>query len=325
MNETSDWQIPDEWQPDPADVAYDLERALSSVVFLRANIPEDAFTAGTLGVERAGNGVVIDSRGLVLTIGYLITEAETVWLMGANGRACPAHVVAYDQRTGFGLVQSLEDLGLPALPLGESAALGVGDNVVIAGSGGSEFAVAGQVIGKREFAGYWEYVLDEALFTAPPHPSWGGTAVIDEEGALCGIGSLFIQQPRETGDPLEANMVVPIDILKPILGDLLAYGRQRVAPRPWLGMYTADSDDTLIVAGVATNGPADKAGVAVGDAVLEVAGRRPDGLADLFRRIWALGEAGVEVPLTLNREGQRLHLTLASVDRTSMLKAPKLH
>lgn len=325
MSDAPDWQIPAELRPDPAHASFDLERALSSVVFLRSRVPEDAFTAGTLGAERAGNGVVIDQRGLVLTIGYLVTEAEQVWLMGNNGRACPGHVVAYDQETGFGLVQALDKLDLPALPMGDSSELDIGDPIILAGCGGVEHCVTGRVIGKREFAGYWEYVLDEALFTGPPHPNWGGTALIAEDGSLRGIGSLFIQQPREGGEALEANMIVPIDVLKPVLGDLMTYGRQNKPPRPWLGMYTAEAADSFVVAGIAHNGPADRAGVAAGDEVIEINGHHPHSLADLFRRVWAMGEAGVAVPLTLDRDGQRLHLTLDSIDRNAMLKAPKLH
>lgn len=325
MSETSDWRIPEDLRPDPAHTAFDLDRALSSVVFLRARVPEDAFTAGVLGAERAGNGVVIDARGLVLTIGYLVTEADQVWLMGNNGRACPGHVLAYDQETGFGIVQALENLGLPAMPIGDSSELDIGDPVLVAGAGGVEHCVTGRVLGKREFAGYWEYVLDEALFTGPPHPNWGGAALIAEDGSLRGIGSLFVQQPRENGAMTEANMIVPIDVLKPVLGDLLTYGRQNKAPRPWLGMYTAEAEDGFIVAGTARDGPAARAGVAAGDVVLEVAGQRPHNLADLFRRVWALGEAGVDVPLTLERDGQRMRLTLASIDRDRMLKTPRIH
>lgn len=325
MSENTEWQIRKGWQPDPHCFAFDLEEALSSVVFVRTRIPEDAFTAPILGTERAGNGVIIDRHGLVLTIGYLVTEAAEVWLMGGNGRAAPGYVVAYDHDSGFGLVQALADLSLPPLPFGSSAALEVGESVVLAGCGGRERSIAGRVIGKREFAGYWEYVLDEALFTTPPHPSWGGAALIGGDGTLRGVGSLFIQQPRPTGAPIEANMVVPIDELKPIFDDLVTCGRVRRPARPWLGMYTAEIDETFAVAGVAESGPADRAGVKAGDRVLEIAGAVPTSLPDLFRRVWALGSAGVEVPITFDREGQRMRLTLASIDRNSILKSPQFH
>ncbi len=171
MTDDGDWEFPAEMQPDPEAVAFDLERTLSSVMSLRSEVPEDAFSAPTLGTERGGNGVVIDDDGLVLTIGYLITEAETVWLVSGEGTATPAHVVGYDQTTGFGLVQALGRLGAPAMELGTSLDSQVEDEVIVAGCGGRQHALVTRIISKREFAGYWEYVLDEAIFTAPPHPA----------------------------------------------------------------------------------------------------------------------------------------------------------
>jgi S1-C subfamily serine protease len=325
MTETQDWEIPAQFQPKADEFDFDLGRALSSVVSLRAKVPEDAFTASILGTERAGNGVVIDENGLVLTIGYLVTEAESVWLMCGDGRACPGHVVAYDQETGFGLVQALEKLGLPPLPIGESAGVKVGDSMIAAGFGGAEHSVKSQVVAKREFAGYWEYVLDEAMFIAPAHPNWGGTALIDTTGKLAGIGSLYVQLPRSGDKPLDGNMMVPIDILKPVLGDLMRFGRINKPPRPWLGMYTADTDDELIVVGLADDGPAEDAGIEVGDQILEVDGEPLTGLADMFRRVWSLGEAGVQVPLTVWRDGEAFSVGVSSIDRTSRLKSPQLH
>ena len=215
MSSPADWETPSGAQPKAQDYSFDLDRALSSVLGVRASVPEDAFTAGTLGTERAGNGVVIDAKGVVLTIGYLVTEAETLWLNTIDGRAVPGHVLAYDQETGFGLVQALGKLDLPALPIGESQAVRVGDKVVVAGAGGPQRAVAAQLAAKQEFAGYWEYLLEEALFTAPAHPNWGGTAVIDQAGKLIGIGSLHLQQARDNAPPEHLNMVVPVDLLKP--------------------------------------------------------------------------------------------------------------
>ena len=184
MPSTSDWKVSASVQPRAEDYSYDLERALQSVVGLRATTPADAFTAQTLGTERAGHGVMIRSDGLILTIGYLITEADQIWLHLADGRAVPGHALAFDQETGFGLVQALARVELPALPLGNSSATKVGDAVVVAGAGGRKRSVAAKVVGKQEFAGYWEYVLDEAIFTAPSHPNWGGTALIGAGGEL---------------------------------------------------------------------------------------------------------------------------------------------
>ncbi|MDE2227435.1 MAG: serine protease [Alphaproteobacteria bacterium] len=320
----TDWEMPPQVQPNPADYAYDLERALSSVVGLRATVPEDAFTAQTLGTERAGNGVVIREDGIVLTIGYLVTEAESLWLNTGDGRAVPGHVVAYDQETGFGLVQALGRLNLPAVPLGQSATTRVGDDVVVGGAGGRARSLAARIAVKQEFAGYWEYLLDEALFTAPAHPNWGGTAVLDTAGRLVAIGSLHLQQARENGRPEHLNMNVPIDLLKPIYDDLLTLGRPNKPPRPWLGFYATEIEDRVVIAGLATDGPARRADLRVGDILLSVAGQEVDNLAALYRRIWSLGRAGVEVPLTVQRDGHTLALTARSTDRAALLKKARL-
>ena len=214
MASVSDWKVPASVQPKPEDYAYDLEAALSAVVGVRAVVPPDAFTADTLGTERAGNGVLIRADGLVLTIGYLVTEAETIWLSLIDGRAVPGTVLAYDQTTGFGLVQALARLDLPALPIGQSSAVSVGERVVVGGAGGRQHSVAARIVAKQEFAGYWEYVVDEAIFTAPSHPNWGGTALIGSNGDLIGIGSLQLQEGREQGPPGDLNMIVPIDLLQ---------------------------------------------------------------------------------------------------------------
>ncbi len=210
MSGQGDWKIPASVQPKAADVRYDLERAVSAVVSLSTRIPEDAFTAEVLGTERAGNGVVIREDGLVLTIGYLVTEADTVWLTTHDGRSVPGHVMGFDAATGFGLVQALGRLDVPVLPLGDSRSLKVGDRAVVAGAGGRTRAVSVELVARQEFAGYWEYVLDEALFTAPAHPHWGGTALIGPEGNLLGIGSLQLQQGG--GSARAINMVVPIEL-----------------------------------------------------------------------------------------------------------------
>ena len=247
---------PDTPRPPTSDeVAFDLEAVLGSVVALRAHIPEDAMTASVLGTERAGHGVVINDSGLVLTIGYLVTEADSVWLVDNANTTVPAYVVAYDQETGFGLVQALQRLPVAGLPLGSSDTLSEGDYVVFAGHGGVSQAVAAEVVLKREFAGYWEYLLEEAIFTAPAHPNWGGAAVIGRDGTLRGIGSLLVQHVRGDEETFNANMVVPVDLLKPILDELLAYGRRNKPSRPWLGMMTTEYEGHLVVAGVTNGGP----------------------------------------------------------------------
>ena len=144
MASSADWEMPPALQPKPENYDYDLDEALTALVGLRAMVPADAFTAETLGTERSGNGVLI-REGVVLTIGYLITEAETIWLHLADGRAVPGHVLAYDQETGFGLVQALGRLELPVLPIGRSKSAKVGDAVVVAGAGGRKHSVVARI------------------------------------------------------------------------------------------------------------------------------------------------------------------------------------
>ncbi len=323
MSGQGDWKIPASVQPKAADYRYDLERAVSAVVALSTRIPEGAFTAEVLGTERAGNGVVIREDGLVLTIGYLVTEAESVWLTTHDGRSVPGHVMGFDAATGLGLVQALGHLDVPVLPLGDSRTLQVGDRAVLAGAGGRTRAVSVELVARQEFAGYWEYVLDEALFTAPSHPHWGGTALIGPAGDLLGIGSLQLQQGG--GNSRAINMVVPIELLPPILDDLSARGRPNRPPRPWLGLYATESEEGIVVMGLADRGPAESADLRVGDLIEAVAGEPVGDLAGLFRSVWALGEAGVRVPLTVQRDGRVLKLTLVSGDRERFLISPPLH
>ncbi|MDP4023778.1 S1C family serine protease [Methylobacterium sp. NEAU 140] len=326
MTTQGEWKIPAQAQPKAGDYAYDLDRALSAVLSLSARVPEDAFTAETLGTERAGNGVLIREDGLVLTIGYLVTEAETVWLTTNEGRSVPGHVLGFDAVTGFGLVLALGDLGVPPLPLGRSTVLKTGDRAVVAGAGGRQRCVAVELVARQEFAGYWEYVLDEALFTAPAHPHWGGTALIGPKGDLLGIGSLQLQQGGGGGASARPiNMVVPIDLLPPILDDLATRGRADRPARPWLGLYATESEDGIVVMGLAEGGPADSGGLQAGDVIEAVAGEPVSELAALFRAVWALGEAGVRVPLTVRRDGRALKLALVSSDRERFLRTPSLH
>ena len=321
----ADWEIPANLQPDPNDYPYDLERALSAVVGLRSFIPSDAFTAGSLGTERTGSGVVIRESGLVATIGYLITEAETIWITSSDGRAVAGHAMAYDQETGFGLVQALGKLNLPALDLGDSDSLKVGDQVVFAAAGGRHHSVETRVVGRQEFAGYWEYVLDDAMFTAPAHPFWGGCGLLGGDGKLMGIGSLILQQGDRKGRRLDMNMVVPIGLLSPILNDLLTYGRVNRPARPWLGMFATEADEALVIGGLSDNGPAEQAGVRTGDRVLSVNGEDVGDLAGLWRRVWASGSAGAEVKLRILRDTGPVTISVRSGDRAKFLKSPKLH
>jgi S1-C subfamily serine protease len=232
-------------------------------------------------------------------------------------------VLGYDQATGFGLVQALAKLDLPALPLGDSTMIPLDEKVVIAGAGGRQRSVAARVVGKQEFAGYWEYVLDEAVYTAPAHPQWGGSALIGADGKLLALGSLLVQE-KVDGGVLQGNMLVPIDLLDPILEDLTQTGRSSRPPRPWLGLYATEAGARLVVAGLAPNGPAENAGVKVGDVIVEVAGDKPLTLADLWRRVWRVGPPGVEVPIKLFRKDRAVTARLRSADRADFLKKPHL-
>jgi S1-C subfamily serine protease len=324
MSDSNPWAFPERLQPKPHEVAFDLQSALDAVVMLRADIPEDAFTASILGTERSGNGVVIGPDGLVLTIGYLITEARSVWLTTNDGITVAGYPLAFDFATGFGLVAPLGHLPAPALPRGSSAGLSVDEEVIVIGHGGREHALNAEINDKREFAGYWEYLLDEAIFTVPAHPEWGGAALVSREGTLVGIGSLLVQEA--VGDStMQGNMFVPVDLLEPILDDMLRHGQALRPARPWLGMYVTDDDGRCVVAGLASRAPAESAGVRKGDVVLEVAGSRVSGLADLFRKVWQLGPAGTAIPLTVGRQGGRVRLTLRSGDRNDYLRKPVMH
>ncbi|MDR6817823.1 S1-C subfamily serine protease [Neorhizobium sp. 2083] len=299
----------------------DIEKILRSVVAVRASIPDNAFTAGTLGTRREGSGVVIRENGLVLTIGYLITEAEDVWLTCQDGRVVPAHALAYDQESGFGLVQAMAPLDLPALQIGDSATATLGDPIILA-DGEGEY-VRGNIVAKQEFAGYWEYLLDEAIFIAPAHPSWGGAALIDTEGKLLGVGSLRLQMSKG-GEIADINMVVPVNLLKPILDDLLNRGEFNRRPRPWLGAMSAESNGEVVVMSVTENGPAAQAGLKRGDVISEIRDGEVDGLADFYRKIWDSGPPGAEIPMRILRDGREAWLRVKSADRNDFLHKPQL-
>src|SRR5216110_1991647 len=319
-----EWAFPVEMRPRAEEWRFDLERALDCVVGLRAEVPDDAFTAQILGTLRAGSGVVIREDGLVLTIGYLITEASTIWLTTNKGTVVGGFPLAYDQTTGFGLVHPLGKLGVRPIERGIATSVRIGENVVMAGHGGAAHSLKATVFAKREFAGYWEYVLDEALFTAPAHPQWGGAALIGSDGKLLGIGSLLVQEKVDSGT-LQGNMVVPIDLLEPILEDMVKTGRAPRPSHPWLGMYTTEAGKKLVVAGLAPGGPAERAGMKIGDVVVEVANGRPASLADLWRRVWRAGPAGAEVQLKVVRNLTISEVRVKSADRSEFLKKPHLH
>jgi S1-C subfamily serine protease len=324
MSESVSWSIPEQLQPQQDSVRFDLESAQRSVVLLHATVPEDAFTASVLGTERMGNGIVIRADGLVLTIGYLITEAESIWLTTHDGTAVAAHPLAYDQATGFGLVLPLGRLSLPLMPRGSAVATPVGSDVIVMSHGGIKHALMARLTAKREFAGYWEYLLDNALFSSPAHPHWSGAALVGMDGKLLGIGSLFVQEPADDQTE-QANMFVPIDLLEPILEDMANTGRSGMAPRPWLGVYATELQEHLFVGGLTEGGPAARAGMRVRDMILEVGDQRVSTLGELYRSIWSRGPAGTEIPLTLVRRGTHVSVKVRSADRNDFLRKPQRH
>lgn len=295
---------------------------LDAVIGVRATVPDDARTAQILGTHRAGSAIVIDENGLVLTIGYLIMEAISAELVLPGDKAVPAEVVAYDYETGFGLLRALGPLGIEPIAFGESSALLVDSRVLVAGSSGTgeQEVIGATVVSRREFAGYWEYLLPNAIFTAPPHMAFGGAALIGRDGRLLGVGSLIVGDAGGPERHVPGNMFVPIDALKPILADLVADGRSKAPARPWLGVSSEETRGRLFVTRVTPNGPAAKAGLVKDDIIIAVAGEKVTGQADFYRKIWALGEAGTQVPLTvLGRDGVR-DVTITSASRYDHLK-----
>jgi S1-C subfamily serine protease len=288
-----------------------------SVVRLHARAVPDARSRSTLGAERDGTGIVIDSSGLILTIGYLIQEAESVEVNAVDGRKLPATVIAYDYATGFGLLRALTAPAVKPITFGDSKDLPDREPVLIVGFDGVAPAF---VVSKRPFAGSWEYLLDEAIFTAPATVNWQGAALINKEGKLIGVGSLAVGDAMG-GRQLPGNMFVPIDLLKPILGDLIAQGHVQDKPRPWLGLNTQDLQGKLLVTRVSPDSPADKAGLIEGDIILGVRGEQFKGHAEFYKKLWSSGDAGAVVVLDVLKGIEVRKLDVKSIDRESYLRS----
>ena len=298
---------------------------LDSLVGVRATIPSDARTAKVLGQERAGSGVVIDDEGRVLTIGYLIMESDGVEILMPGGASVAAEVVAYDYDSGFGLLQPIQPIDVAPVTLGESEALDEQDQVLAASfdpdlGGDGVDTTRAFVVSRRDFAGYWEYLLPDAIFTSPPHGGYGGAALFGPDGSLLGIGSLFVGDAAGEDMTLPGNMFVPIDALKPIYDDLLRIGRSSAPPRPWLGLFGETHRGRVFISRVAPDGPAASAGVEADDIVISVGDRSVASLHELYRAVWALGEAGVDVPLTLLGSDGLKDVQIRSADRYDYLK-----
>jgi S1-C subfamily serine protease len=275
------------------------DHLLEAVVKVSTKVPADARTARNLGTEREGSGVVIDGNGLVLTIGYVMLEAISAEIGLAGGRTVPAALVAYDHDTGFGLLRAAAPLGVKPMELGDSKHLTARDQVLVASFGGKSSLMGAYVVSRRPFAGWWEYLLERAIYTSPPHMQFGGAALIGGDGKLLGIGSLIVGNAAGPERPVPGNMFIPIDYLKPILADLLEQGRAAGRPRPWLGLTSEEVRGRLFVMRVARGGPAFQAGIRPGDLVIGVNGKPVSGLADFYRKVWATGDAGVSVPINV--------------------------
>jgi S1-C subfamily serine protease len=303
---------------------FDLDQRLSSVVALESKVSETAMSARSLGTERVGNAVVIGAEGLMLTIGYLITEADDVTVTTVDGRRIPAYPLGVDATTGFGLLHALEPLNLPVAPIGDSHRVKPEAAVISAGGGGRAHALSGRILARAPFAGYWEYFLDEALFVEPAHPHWSGAALFGPSGEVVGIGSLRMEQHGPDGEVQPLNMFVPAELLPPILDDL-ARGRPASPPRPWLGVLSQEVSGHVVIIDVTAGGPASRAELRRGDIIHRVAGERVNDLAGFYHRLWAQGPPGVYLPLTIQREHDVFDVEVRSGDRTSMQRKRRLN
>ncbi|MGZ5230603.1 MAG: S1C family serine protease [Burkholderiales bacterium] len=288
-----------------------------SVVKVKTQAVRDARSADSLGTEREGTGIVIDTNGLVLTIGYLITEAEKVELSTADGKVFPATVLGYDHTTGMALLKSLTPLPVRPVDFGESAKIAERELVLIVGFDG---VAPAYIVSKRPFVGYWEYLLDEAIYTAPATVNWQGAALLSREGKLLGIGSLAVGDALGTRANIAGNMFVPIDVVKPVVGDMVANGKSTAKPRPWLGVNTQEVQGNLIVTRVSPESPAEDAGLQKGYVIVGIGGKPVQGQKDFYTKLWASGNAGVDVPLEVLKGNQVQSYTVKSRDRDSYFR-----
>jgi len=293
---------------------------LAAIVQVDTIVPHEARTAGGLGTRRTGTGVVIDSEGLVLTVGYLILEAIDVSVKGPDGNSHTANIVAYDHNSGFGLIRTSTPLDVQPLSLGDSSDVGLMDPLLVVSKVDKLEAKGVYLVDRRPFAGYWEYLLEDAIFTAPPHAQFGGAALIDRQGQLIGIGSLVLRDGNPLKRQVPANMFIPVDALKPILDDLLADGRRNEPAHPWLGLFLEEYRGRIFVTRVAPDGPGQEAGMVVGDLILGIDGHIAGSLADFYRDLWQQGEPGVEIPLDVISEDQMSLKVVKSGDRYRYLR-----
>ena len=293
--------------------------SLDAVVRVKATIPEDARTAASLGTEREGNGIVIDRKGHVLTIGYLILEAARITVTAADGQTYSARFVGYDHGTGFGILKTAPAIPAEPIALGDSSGVALGDTVQVL-SAGELAGVEARVISRKVFTGYWEYLLEKAIYVAPAHPEYGGAALVASDGRLVGVGSILTRMEFEEMGWIPCNMFVPIDLLKPILASLIDHGTAEGPTKPWLGLHSDEIQGRVFVLRVSAGGPSSAAGIKSGDIVLSVGGEAVSGLADFYRKVWALGEAGTRIPLRILQGDQVREIVVESRDRREYLR-----
>jgi S1-C subfamily serine protease len=304
----------------PAHAAQTAEEILKAIVQIRSIIPKDAHTAATLGTEREGSGVIIDTKGYILTIGYLVVEAENIEVIGLEEKPVTARFVGYDHTTGFGLIKTEKPLNVAPMKIGKSSEVKEGDPILVAGHGGADAVQVARVISRKEFTGYWEYLLEDAIFTAPAYANFGGAALIGQDGQLLGIGSLFTQMMIPGLASIPSNVFVPIDLLGPILSDLKTIGRSSKAPKPWLGVNAEEAHGRVFITRLTPGSPAEKAGIRPGDLILTVNKSAVTGLADFYRKVWALGKPGAEIPLGVLQGIEIRSIRVRSGDRYQFLK-----
>lgn len=300
-----------------------LTKAHAAVVGVQVTATEGARSAETLGQRRAGSGVVIGADGLILTIGYLMLEADSIQIVTQDNRVLPAKAVAYDLATGFGLIKPLLPLrDANPVPLGSHEQLNTGEPLMAASGGVHGELAMTRLVSKRPFSGYWEYHIETALFTSPPMGNHSGAPLFNRRGELLGIGSLFVGDALGRSTPMPGNMFVPVDLLKPILAEMQRTGSSAQSRRPWLGLTSAQHEGQVQVVRVSKGSPAEAAGVQEGDVIVAVDGVRVATLEELYKRIWAHPKPDDEMRLTLRQGADTRELTVRGVDRMGTMAKP---